>query len=192
MSYFKIYFLGTGGGSGGSVWITTGYLRGHGAVSSLGGTGSVYGALRGGSGSGGRIAVHISIKDEYKGGFHALGGVGTGSQHGGSGTVYVEEAIDQKLSRRLYIDNMNANPSKVFVLDHRNPKTIARGEKEENFADYGFDELMLQRQVLNGVYICQKHTCNKQRYFQTISGFKIRILTNVFSEVKSENNNKQK
>lgn len=122
-------------------------MRGHGDVSALGGTGSISGALRGGSGSGGRIAFHVLIRDEYRGGFRALGGVGPGPQHGGSGTVYFEEARDQKFSRRLYIDNANANPPKVFLLDHRNPKSVAKGEKEENSADYGFDELMLQRQV---------------------------------------------
>ncbi|KAK3755992.1 hypothetical protein QZH41_003345 [Actinostola sp. cb2023] len=139
---------GTGAGSGGSVWIKTGYLRGHGSISTRGGVGSTSGAVQGGSGSGGRIAVHISITDEYRGGFHALGGVSPGAKHGGSGTVYIEEIDGRKLRKRLYINNQNANPPKVFVMDQRNPKTIASNGVEENSADYGFDELMLQGQAV--------------------------------------------
>lgn len=142
-------FPGTGAGSGGSVWIKSGYLRGHGSISARGGVGSTYGALKGGSGSGGRIAVHVSIKDEYRGGFYALGGYGPGSQHGGSGTVYIEEINGRKLHRRLYINNLNANPPKVFVMDQRNPKTVDSNSLEENSAYYGFDELMLQGEVIN-------------------------------------------
>lgn len=140
-------FPGTGAGSGGSVWIKTGYLRGHGSISTRGGTGSTYGALKGGSGSGGRIAVHVLIKDEYRGATHALGAVGPGNQHGGSGTVYIEEINGRKLHRRLYINNLNASPPKVFLMDQRNPKTVASNSLEENFADYGFNELMLQGHV---------------------------------------------
>ena len=89
----------------------------------------------------------MTIKDEYRGGFYALGGVSSGVQHGGSGTVYVEEVRGDSLFRRLYIDNQNANPPKVFLLDEMNPKTLKRNATEENGADFGFDELMLQRDV---------------------------------------------
>ncbi|KAJ7340204.1 hypothetical protein OS493_002935 [Desmophyllum pertusum] len=93
---------------------------------------------------GGRIAVHVTIKDEYRGGFYALGGVSPGSQHGGSGTVYVEEVQEDHFFRRLYIDNQNANPPKVFLLDEMNPKTLKANATEENGAEFGFNELMLQ------------------------------------------------
>lgn len=138
---------GSGAGSGGSVWITIGYLRGHGSISARGGVGNIDSPATGGSGSGGRIAVHVTIKDEYRGGFYALGGVSPGTQHGGSGTVYVEEVQGDHLFRRLYIDNQNANPPKVFLLDEMNPKTLRANATEENGAEFGFDELMLQRDV---------------------------------------------
>lgn len=89
----------------------------------------------------------MSIKDEYRGGFYALGGVAAGAQHGGSGTVYVEEVRGDHLFRRLYIDNQKANPPKVFLLDEMNPKTLKRNATEENGAEFGFDELMLQGDV---------------------------------------------
>lgn len=140
---------GSGAGSGGSVWITTGYLRGHGSISARGGVGNTASPATGGSGSGGRIAVHVTIKDEYRGGFYALGGVSPGAQHGGSGTVYIEEVQEDRLFRRLYIDNQNANPPKVFLLDEMNPKTLKANDTEENGAEFGFDELMLQGDVSN-------------------------------------------
>lgn len=76
-----------------------------------------------------------------------MGGVAAGAQHGGSGTVYVEEVRGDHLFRRLYIDNQKANPPKVFLLDEMNPKTLKRNATEENGAEFGFDELMLQGDV---------------------------------------------
>lgn len=90
----------------------------------------------------------MTIRDEYRGELNSLGGKGTGASHGGPGTVYVEEDVGEKLVRRLYIDNQNARPAKVFVLRERNPKTVRRNATEENLADFGFDELMLQGEVL--------------------------------------------
>lgn len=51
------------------------------------------------------------------------------------------------LFRRLYIDNQHANPPKVFLLDEMNPKTLKGNTTEENGAEFGFDELMLQGDV---------------------------------------------
>ena len=76
-----------------------------------------------------------------------MGGVGTGARHGGSGTVYVEEVRGNRLFKRLYIDNQGANPRKVFTLAEMNPKTVKRNATEENGAEFGFDELMLQGDV---------------------------------------------
>jgi len=142
------HILASGGGSGGSVWITTGYLRGHGSVLARGATSNSHKSSYGGSGSGGRIAAYIRIKDEYRGAFLALGGLGSGEQHGGSGTVYVEEMRDGKHYRRLYIDNQGAKPVKTFILDQMNPRTARANSTEENGANYAFDELMLQGEVI--------------------------------------------
>ncbi|KAK3724602.1 hypothetical protein QZH41_005193 [Actinostola sp. cb2023] len=138
----------SGGGSGGSVWIKTGYLRGHGSMLARGAASNSYSSSRGGSGSGGRIGVYVRTKDEYRGGFYALGGLGTGDRHGGSGTIYVEEARGEKVYRRLYIDNQRAKPVKTFVLDQKNPRTIRANKTEENNATYAFEELMLQGEAL--------------------------------------------
>lgn len=149
-------FSASGGGSGGSVWISAGYLRGHGNVLANGAVSNSHRTARGGSGSGGRIAAHIQIKDEYRGKFYALGGVGSGNRHGGSGTVYIEEARADKLYSRLYINNQNAKPVKEFILDQRNPRSVRVNGTEENGADYAFDELMLEGQV--------RYTSFKQPY----------------------------
>lgn len=142
-----LYVPASGGGSGGSVWIKTGYLRGHGSVLARGATSNIHRSSHGGSGSGGRIAVYTYIKDEYRGGYYALGGLGPGERHGGSGTVYVEEVRGKQIYRRLYIDNQGAKPVKTFILDQINPRTVKANKTEENNANYGFDELMLQGEV---------------------------------------------
>lgn len=123
-------------------------MRGHGSVLARGAASNSFKSSRGGSGSGGRVAVYVLTKDEYRGGFYAVGGAGPGNQHGGSGTIYVEETVGKKFYRRLYIDNQGAKPIKTFILDHMNPRTIKANATEENSASYGFDELMLQGEVL--------------------------------------------
>lgn len=144
-----LHIVASGGGSGGSVWIITGYLRGHGSVLARGATSHSHKSSHGGSGSGGRIAAHIRIKDEYRGALIALGGSGPGEQHGGSGTVYVEEVRSSKYYRRLYINNQGAKPVKTFIMDQMNPRTIKANTTEDNNANYAFDELMLQGEVIS-------------------------------------------
>lgn len=107
----------------------------------------------------------MKIKDEYRGGFYALGGVSSGTQHGGSGTVYIEEIQGDKLFRRLYIDNQNANPPKVFTLDEMNPKTVKANATEENDAEFGFDELMLQRGVSSSFFFTLIFVTFARSYF---------------------------
>lgn len=115
-------------------------------ISSSGGRGH----LTSGGGAGGRIAIHITEIDEYRGALTALGAGGTSTgQHGGTGTVYVEQPTNGTWYTRLYLDNQNANPSKPFILTERNPRTVREEGTEHNFAYYGFDELMLQRKVRN-------------------------------------------
>ncbi len=73
----------SGGGSGGSIWITAGTLSGAGTISAAGGNGVPYG---GGGGGGGRIAVYAPIND-FTGVTNVNGGAGASS--GQPGTVYV-------------------------------------------------------------------------------------------------------
>lgn len=141
------FTAGGGGGSGGSVWITVGYLRGHGEVSVRGGTGNIYGRARGGCGSGGRISAHILLSDEYRGAFLANGAKCDSSFHGGTGTIYVKEKRGSRSYRRLYLDNQFAEPTKEFVLKERNPETVRKNGTEKNEADFAFEELSLQGKV---------------------------------------------
>jgi hypothetical protein len=78
----------SGGGSGGSVWITARTLSGSGTISAYGGDGAFYG---GGGGGGGRIAIYTSTND-FTGTTNASGG--TGAVPGQSGTVSLAGTLD--------------------------------------------------------------------------------------------------
>ncbi len=77
----------TGGGAGGSAWITTHTFAGTGSVSANGGNGEAY--VDGGGGGGGRVAVYYDTSS-YTGAFTAYGGAG--QQRGGAGTVYLKSS----------------------------------------------------------------------------------------------------
>jgi hypothetical protein len=85
-----------GGGSGGSVWLTTGTLAGSGTISANGGNG--YSA---GGGGGGRIAINYTT-DSPSLSCHAYGG--TGYSYGGAGTIYKKSTV-QTNGGDLLIDN---------------------------------------------------------------------------------------
>ena len=78
---------GSGGGAGGSVWLTVGTLTGAGTISANGGMGSGFGLYGGGGGGGGRIAVQYGM-DLFFGVTSARGG--SGSAWGGAGTIYTK------------------------------------------------------------------------------------------------------
>jgi hypothetical protein len=93
-----------GGGSGGSINLSTGTLSGNGIIRADGG--STSGNLRGG-GSGGRIAVTLTSGTNF-GSIRttAYGGNGSGGQ-AAAGTVYLEDALDGRGKGELIIDNNN-------------------------------------------------------------------------------------
>jgi hypothetical protein len=62
------------GGSGGSVLVRTGTLRGVGNITANGGVGSTWSWYSGGGGGGGRIAVYLQYNDSYTGFLSAHGG----------------------------------------------------------------------------------------------------------------------
>ena len=78
----------SGGGSGGSVWITAGTLSGAGIISASGGEGLFYG---GGGGGGGRIAIYAA-NNQFTGKTNAFGG--TGAIIGQPGTVFLSSAYN--------------------------------------------------------------------------------------------------
>ncbi len=78
---------GSGGGSGGSVWLTVGTLAGAGTISANGGMGNGFGLWGGGGGGGGRIAIQYGV-NLFFGTTSARGG--SGSAWGGAGTIYTK------------------------------------------------------------------------------------------------------
>jgi hypothetical protein len=77
----------SGGGSGGSIWVTAGTLAGNGFVAADGGNGEPYG---GGGGGGGRIALY-SRMNAFFGSTSALGGAG--DFFGGNGTIGISNTV---------------------------------------------------------------------------------------------------
>jgi len=75
---------GSGGGSGGSIWITTLNLSGNGSLTANGGAGE---SMEGGGGGGGRIAIYAS-NNSFSGSVLATGGT-AGAAPGQNGTIYV-------------------------------------------------------------------------------------------------------
>jgi hypothetical protein len=72
----------SGGGSGGSVWLTAGALVGTGAIAADGGAGELY---DGGGGGGGRVAIYTPF-NVFNGPVSAAGG--TGVVPGQAGSIY--------------------------------------------------------------------------------------------------------
>lgn len=86
----------SGGGSGGSVWVTAGTLAGSGKITANGGAGGNYG----GGGGGGRIAIGYGTYS-FNGSLAAYGG--GGHAWGGAGTVYLK-ASNQPVAQ-VFVDN---------------------------------------------------------------------------------------
>ena len=84
-----------GGGSGGSVWLTAGTLKGSGIISANGGSGNGLG----GGGGGGRIALYYQT-NLSSGVATAFGG--GGASWGGAGTIY---RSGNQLSVSVVVDN---------------------------------------------------------------------------------------
>jgi len=74
----------SGGGAGGSVWLTAQTISGHGTITANGGAGE---PIHGGGGGGGRIAVEFET-NLFTGTIAAVGG--SGWQNGGGGTVFLQ------------------------------------------------------------------------------------------------------
>ncbi len=89
---------GSGGGSGGSVWLTLGTFAGGGKISADGGDGD-YG--QGGGGGGGRIAIQYTT-NQFQGTVTAWGGMG--AYFGGAGTIY-SAATQFPSTAKVVVDN---------------------------------------------------------------------------------------
>jgi hypothetical protein len=92
--------LNSGGGSGGSIWLTVGTLSGSGRISGNGGAGN---GLGGGGGGGGRIAISYATNN-FSGVVSAFGGAGF--VYGGAGTVLYQPTKPQQQNvAQLLVDN---------------------------------------------------------------------------------------
>jgi hypothetical protein len=78
----------SGGGSGGSIWITANSLAGSGIIEANGGAGEFY---QGGGGGGGRIAIYSPFED-FTGEIAAFGG--SGYFVGRSGSIFVSGELE--------------------------------------------------------------------------------------------------
>ena len=111
------------GGSGGSVWVSTGTLRGSGGVvSASGGTRNRYGNAGGG---GGRLALYCAVSEYESAAAHgwalpalqAYGGQGSADDwDGGCGTVYINCG---NVTNTLLLDNAarDATPLQTKLVD---------------------------------------------------------------------------
>ena len=117
-----------GGGSGGSIYISSRYLEGVGRIGARGGNGDD----SGGGGSGGRVAIHLTGQMLYQGDFEVYGG--TGKYNGASGTVYIEDNKDRIPRRIVIVDNhLRKSDTK--------PTTVLTNNVEN---DVMLDELQIQ------------------------------------------------
>ena len=125
-------------------------MKGHGYLYADGGNA----AGTGSGGAGGRIALHSSIRDEFRGTWSAVGGRSSGTRDmGGPGTVFFQDMLvrDLEWQTRLYVDGGNLELPKPVVLVEKNPRFIERNMVHRNLADVGFEELLLQNMVIKKI-----------------------------------------
>jgi len=115
-----------GGGSGGSIWITTDYITGNGEITADGGDSGIYhnsGTPIGGGGSGGRIAIYYS-GDITSLTISVTGGEGAWNP-GGNGTVYSEMVIKNPIYNDFASDSETTNFSDVADITNVTNLTLA-------------------------------------------------------------------
>ncbi len=79
----------SGGGAGGSIWVTASAITGSGSITADGGAGELF---NGGGGGGGRIAIY-SLANAFTGSVSVAGGAG--ASPGGTGTVFQSSSLGE-------------------------------------------------------------------------------------------------
>ena len=105
------YFNGSGGGSGGAIWMHCNIIQGYGKITANGGSGSNYPLSTGSGGAGGRIAVYFKVNETMSSFRHqAFGGSagGVDSENGGAGTIFIYHMLEDHTT--LILDNDNQHP----------------------------------------------------------------------------------
>ena len=111
----------SGGGSGGSIWVTAGALAGSGSFAADGGAGELYG---GGGGAGGRIALYSLANIFF--GLASVSGAG-GDSPGADGTIYSNNVPPLQVLSNSPIGIVSNGVSSVVLYfnDAPNPNSFA-------------------------------------------------------------------
>ena len=175
-----------GGGSGGSIWITTKKsFRGTGHVSAAGGSSSTSSC---GSGGGGRIAIHATSYPKYSGTYSAAGGTGNGGK-GGPGSIYFEWYEADNPRQKLIVDNSNLQSLLYFTLNEtRMEGSLDILELNHNvlfhLPDDGLPRLLDLRKVEgDGTGLFHIHSNQVILYEQTLGENQTHVTTNINLEV---------
>src|SRR5262249_51667720 len=92
--------INSGGGAGGSVWISAKTLSGSGTIAADGAAANG----TGGGGGGGRVAIWADNTNSFSGIISARGGAG--ANYGGAGTIYLNSSsLGNGPSPKLLVDN---------------------------------------------------------------------------------------
>jgi hypothetical protein len=116
-----------GGGSAGSIFISAGYIHGHGTLSATGGVG-------GAGGSGGFIYATVESENNFLGTYQTAGGEGTSGTYlssGGPGVAFVTDIRNTYEYRILMIDNDGHHWDQYYQLN------------ETDMSEYEFEEVHL-------------------------------------------------
>lgn len=105
-----------GGGSGGSIAVSTFNFDGEGSLEVNGGSGFMGGTPYGGGGAGGRLALYYGGRKTFIGTLEAYGGRSS-VEKGGAGTIYIQDNSNaSSIHRKLVINNgvSSSTPSRVL------------------------------------------------------------------------------
>ena len=140
----------SGGGSGGTVLIEAFNMSGHGEINVNGGNGK----SRGGSGSGGRIGIHVDFKNKYGGTYRAIGGqeksITSKTLIGGAGTVYKYESSRGPQYREIKyksdgnFTNFKPEHSKLKIDNEGRESNSPAVVMENETLFYEFDEMQVE------------------------------------------------
>ena len=124
--------LASGGGSGGSVWITASELApSTGTIDAKGASYSGQATVLGGGGSGGRVSVCQTKGDISKNDWGVTitlqGGKSTGGERSGGGTIYWEKASDGKGKGVLSLSNANSTAWPVLPSSDESSASFLEG-----------------------------------------------------------------
>jgi len=125
-----------GGGSGGSVWLTTSILSGSGTITADGGLGTHAG------GGGGRISVVLTGSDSFGSvAMHAFGGTGPSAPTAGAaGTIYKQTQTQGDGMGDLLIDNNSQDSNRDTEINTNVTDTVVGSVTWLNGADLGLRE----------------------------------------------------